>query len=78
MKPLPDGSKNALFILRLLEEEPHIATLPRPERVATRKKRARKAWGDFFTGFGFCLDRGKRLILATGGSMMVSKRPNES
>ena len=58
MKPLPDGSKNALFILRLLEEEPHIATLPRPERVATRKKRARKAWGDFFTGLDSALIEG--------------------
>ena len=58
MKPLPDGSKNALFILRLLEEEPHIATLPRPERVAIRKKRARKAWGDFFTGLDSALIEG--------------------
>ena len=48
LKPSPDGSRNALLILRLIEEAPHISTLPRPERVATRKKRAKKAWGDFF------------------------------
>ena len=48
LKPSPDGSRNALLILRLIEEAPHITTLPRPERIATRKRRARKAWGDFF------------------------------
>ena len=48
LKPLPDGRRNVLLVLRLIEESPHIATLSRPERVATRKRRARRAWGDFF------------------------------
>ena len=55
LKPSPDSSRNALLILRLIEEAPHIATLPRPERVATRKKRARKAWDDFFAGLDSAL-----------------------
>ena len=55
LKPSLDGSRNALLILRLIEEAPHIATLPRPERVATRKRRARKAWGDFFAVLDFAL-----------------------
>ena len=46
MMPSPDGSKNALLILRLLEEELHIVTLPRLERVAARKRRARKSWDE--------------------------------
>ena len=50
LKPSPDGSPNVLMVWRLIEEEPRVATLPRPERVATRKKRARKVWNDFFTG----------------------------
>ena len=50
MKPLPNGSPKVLLILRLIEEAPHIATLPRPERVVIRKKRARKAWDDFYAG----------------------------
>ena len=55
LKPSPDGSRNVLLILRLIEEAPHIATLPRPERVATRKKRARKGWDDFFAGLDSAL-----------------------
>ena len=43
LKPPPDGSPNVLIVLWLNEEEPRVATLFRPERVATRKKRARKA-----------------------------------
>ena len=58
LKPSLDGSRNALLILRLIEEAPHIATLPRPERVATRKRRARKAWGDFFAVLDFALIEG--------------------
>ena len=50
LEPLPGGIPHVLLILRLIEEAPHIATLPRFERVATRKQRARKAWGDFFAG----------------------------
>ena len=50
LKPSPDGSPNVLMVWRLIEEEPRVATLPRPERVATRKKRARRVWNDFFTG----------------------------
>ena len=50
LKPSPDGSANVLMVLRLIEEEPHIATLPRAERMAIRKRRARKAWNDFFAG----------------------------
>ena len=64
LKPSPDGSHNVLLILRLIEEAPHIATLPRPERVATRKKRARKAWNDFFTRLDSALTTGlDRLIV---------------
>ena len=64
LKPSPDGSHNVLLILRLIEEAPHIATLPRPERVATRKKRARKAWNDFFTRLDSVLTTGlDRLIV---------------
>ena len=48
LKPSPDGSPNVLMVLRLIEEEPRVAILPRPERVATRTKRAEKAWNDFF------------------------------
>ena len=64
LKPSPDGSHNVLLILRLIEEAPHIATLPRPERVATRKKRARKAWNDFYTRLDSVLTTGlDRLIV---------------
>ena len=48
MKPSHDGSQNALFLLRLIEEAPHIKMLPRPERVAIRKARARKEWDAFY------------------------------
>ena len=49
LKPSPDGSDNVLLVLRLIEgEEPYVATLPRAERAALRKKRARKAWDAFF------------------------------
>ena len=58
LKPSPGGSRKALLILRLIKEAPHIATLPRPERVATRERRARKAWGDFFTGLDSALIEG--------------------
>ena len=48
LNPSPDGSPRVLLILRLIEgEPPHVATLPRAERVAIRKRRARRAWGDF-------------------------------
>ena len=58
LKPSPDGSPNALMVLRLIEgEKPSVATLPRAERVAVRKKRARKAWNDFFTGLDSALPR---------------------
>ena len=64
LKPSPDGSHNVLLILRLIEEAPHIATLPRTERVATRKTRARKAWNDFFTRLDSVLTTGlDRLIV---------------
>ena len=55
LKPSPDGSPNVLMVLRLIEEEPRVATLPRPERVATRTKRAEKAWNDFFAGLDSAL-----------------------
>ena len=58
LKPSPGGSRKALLILRLIKEAPHIATLPRPERVATRERRARKAWGNFFTGLDSALIEG--------------------
>ena len=58
LEPLPNGSSRVLMVLRLIEEAPGIATLPRPERVATRKKRARKAWGDFFAGLDSALIEG--------------------
>ena len=49
LKPSPDGSPNMLLILRLIEgEPPHVATLPRSERVAYRKDRARRAWAEFY------------------------------
>ena len=49
LKPLPGGSPRVLLILRLIEDEPpYIATLPRPERVAYRKRIARKVWADFY------------------------------
>ena len=44
----PNGSKRVLFILRLIEEEPHVKELPRAKRVAIRKARARTAWADFY------------------------------
>ena len=55
LEPSPDGSPNVLMVLRLIEEEPRVATLPRPERVATRTKRAEKAWNDFFAGLDSAL-----------------------
>ena len=58
LNPSPDGSRNVLLILRLIEEAPHISTLPRPERVATRKQRARKVWGDFFADLDSSLIEG--------------------
>ena len=57
LKPSPDGSPNVLLIFKLIEEAPHISTLPRPERVATRKKRARRAWNDFYTRLDSAFDR---------------------
>ena len=55
LKPSPDGSPNVLMVLRLIEEEPRVATLPHPERVATRTKRAEKAWNYFFAGLDSAL-----------------------
>ena len=57
LKPSPDGSPNVLLIFKLIEEAPHISTLPRPERVATRKKHARRAWNDFYTRLDSAFDR---------------------
>ena len=57
LKPSPDGSPNVLLIFKLIEEAPHISTLPPPERVATRKKRARRAWNDFYTRLDSAFDR---------------------
>ena len=49
LKRSEDGSENVLLILRLIEEEPpHVASLPRDERVAFRKERARKEWAKFY------------------------------
>ena len=49
LEPSQQGSPNVLLVLRLIEgEEPYVATLPRAERAALRKKRARKAWVAFF------------------------------
>ena len=55
LKPSPEGNPNVLMVLRLIEEEPRVATLPRLERVAARKKRSRKVWNDFFTGLDSAL-----------------------
>ena len=49
LKSSPDGSPRVLLIYRLIEGEPeYVKTLPRQERVAYRKKRARRAWAEFY------------------------------
>ena len=58
LKPSPDGSLNVFLILRLIEEAPHIATLPPPERITTRRQRARKEWANFFAGLDSALVEG--------------------
>ena len=59
LNPSPDGSPRVLLILRLIEgEPPHVATLPRAKRVAIRKRRARRAWGDFFADLDSALKAG--------------------
>ena len=56
LKPSPDGTSNVLLMLRLIEEEPGVAFLTRPERVALREKRARRAWADFYGGLHSALE----------------------
>ena len=53
---IPDGTSNVLLMLRLIEEEPGVAFLTRPERVALREKRARRAWAHFYGGLHSALE----------------------
>ena len=55
LPPSPDGTENALLVWRLIEESPHVATLPDAERRAVRKRRARKEWADFYAGLDSAL-----------------------
>ena len=53
LKPSRDGSVHARIVLRFIEGEPeHVKTLPRAERIAFRKERARKLWADFYASLG--------------------------
>ena len=48
LPPSPDGSTNVLLVWRLIEEKPHIRTLPVLRRKSIRKRRALKEWADFY------------------------------